>query len=364
MSTTQFSTWHFTSATTSSRPEAGQDQPQLDAARRARAVGERALVLGGGGAAGNAWLIGVIAGLFDAGLDVTEAELIIGTSAGSTAAVQITSASAADLLAGIGSAAPPSRTGPPGSGGGRGPIGPVADHMERTSEIIAAAEDAADMRRRLGAAALELDAASDGSGPARWRATVAGRLPSQRWSQRPVLIVAVDAFTGEPVVFDRHSGVDLVDAVAASCANGFGVPPYGIGDSRYIDGGYRRSSENADLAAGYGRVLVLSPLGGRSRAPLEWGMHLAAQAGELRAGGSRVETVLPDSDSRNAFGSNLTDLSTRPPAARAGYNQGRALAGQLTEFWRRDRLPAVVRDAGGDSFAGANRDGPGCAGPC
>jgi NTE family protein len=146
-----------------------------------------------------------------------------------------------------------------------------------------------------------------------------------------VLITAVDAHTGEPVVFDRHSGVDLVDAVAASTANG---AAYGIGDSRYIDGGYRRSSENADLAAGYGRVLVLSPLGGRSRAPLDWGMHLAAQVDELRARGSRVETILPDSNSRDAFGSNLMDLSTRPPAARAGYNQGRALAEQLTEFWR------------------------------
>jgi NTE family protein len=210
-------------------------------------------------------------------------------------------------------------------------MGPAAGHIRRTSEIIAAAEDAAGMRRRLGAAALEMNAASDGSGQTRWRATVAARLPGQRWPERAVLITAVDARTGEPVVFDRHSGVDLADAVAASCASG---PAYGIGDSRHIDGGYRRSSENADLAAGYGRVLVLSPLGGRTRAPLDWGMQLAAQAGELRARGSRVETVLPDSDSRNAFGSNLMDLSTRPPAARAGYDQGRALAGQLTEFWR------------------------------
>ena len=113
-------------------------------------------------------------------------------------------------------------------------------------------------------------------------------------------------------------------------ASGFA---YRIGDGRYIDGGYRRN-ENADLAAGYGRVLVLSPLGGRSRHPLEWGMHLAAQVDELRAGGSRVETIFPDSDSRDAFGANLMDLSTRPPAARAGYDQGRALAEQLTEFWR------------------------------
>ena len=75
---------HVTSTTATS--------PQIDATRRAPAAGERALVLGGGGSTGNAWLIGVIAGLFDAGLDVTEADLIIGTSAGSTAAAQITSA--------------------------------------------------------------------------------------------------------------------------------------------------------------------------------------------------------------------------------------------------------------------------------
>jgi NTE family protein len=42
-------------------------------------MNERALVLGGGGATGNAWLIGIIAGLFDAGLDVTDADLIVGT---------------------------------------------------------------------------------------------------------------------------------------------------------------------------------------------------------------------------------------------------------------------------------------------
>jgi NTE family protein len=204
--------------------------------------------------------------------------------------------------------------------------------LERTSEIIRAAEDAADMRRRMGAAALETDAAPGSPGQRQRRATVAARLPSQHWPQRPMLIVAVDAHTGAPVVFDRHSGVDLVDAVTASCA-GPGAPAHSIGDSRYIDGGYR-SPENADLAAGYGRVLVLSPLGGRTRAPLEWGMHLAAQAGELRARGSKVETIVPDADSLNAFGANMMDLSARPPAARAGYGQGRGLAGQLTGFWR------------------------------
>ena len=333
MNTTPSSTPPSSPGAAPGQPGPAQNQPQVDATRRVPAAGERALVLHGGGSAGNAWEIGVIAGLSAAGLDVTDADLIIGTSAGSTAAAQVTSAAPAELLAAILAAAPQPGPVPARPGGGRVPLGPAADHMERTSRIIAAARDAADMRRRMGAAALELDPAPDGSAQARWRATVAARLPSQRWPQRTMLITAVDAGSGEPVVFDRHSGVDLVDAVAASTSNGFGVPPYSIGGHRYIDGGYRRN-ENADLAAGHARVLVLSPLGGRSRHPLEWGMQLAAQVGELRAGGSTVETIFPDGSSLSAFGANMMDPSTRPPAARAGFGQGSARAGQLAGFWR------------------------------
>lgn len=321
MNTTPFSTRHVAMAS---------DRGSSDATRWSPGAGERALVLGGGGSTGNAWLIGVVAGLFEAGVDVTDADLIIGTSAGSTAAAQITGATTAELLALTVAAPPQPSNGAGRPAGGGAPVGAVMNHMERTGAIIAAAVDAADMRRRLGASALELEAASDGSWPARWRATVAPRLPSQEWPQRSVLITAVDARTGEPVVFDRHSGVELVDAVAASCSSGL---PYGIGDSRYIDGGYRRSSENADLAAGYRRVLVLSPFGGRSRAPLGWGVELAAQVDELRAAGSRVQTVFPDTDSEHLFGPNGMDLSLRPAAARVGHDRGRALAEQLTEFW-------------------------------
>jgi NTE family protein len=287
------------------------------------------LVLGGGGSTGNAWLIGVIAGLFEGGVDVTEADLLIGTSAGATTAAQICGANPAELLAATVASAPQPRTGAVRPDGGRAPNEPVVNHLERTNAIIAAASDGADMRRRMGAAALELDAASDGSWSARWRAVVATRLPSQHWPPRELLITAVDATSGEGVVFDRHSGVDLVDAVAASTSSG---PAYGIGDRRYIDGGYRRN-ENADLAAGYERVLVLSPFSGRTRHPLDWGMQLATQVDELRAGGSRVETVFPDLSFEQVFGANAMDPSLRAPAARAGQDQGRALAEQLTEFW-------------------------------
>jgi NTE family protein len=326
------------SASASNRSSSGQDHPQIDATMRMPAVGERALVLGGGGSTGNAWLIGVIAGLFEAGLDVTTADLTIGTSAGSTAAAQIVGATPTELLATTLSA-PRQRTGPGEPDRGRVPnrsmtnhVRTTTDHLERFKKIIASAEDAADMRRRMGAAALSMDPASDGAWQTQWRATVASRLPNKRWPERTMLLItAVDAHTGEPVVFDRDSGVELVDAVASSCAGGGFA--YRVGDGRYIDGGYRSNADNADLAGGYRRVLVLSPLGGRSLYPPEWGTHLSAQVDELRAGGSRVETVFPNSDSEHLF-TNPMDFSMRPAAGRAGYDQGRALAEQLAEFWR------------------------------
>src|SRR4051812_29399421 len=138
MNATLFPTLHFTAST-----------------------GERALVLGGGGSTGNAWLIGVVAGLFDAGLNVTTADLTIGTSAGSTAAAQIAAASPTELFAATVAAAPQHVTAPVGSHARRVPKRPVADHLEKFRKIIASAEDVTDMRRRMGAAALDREAGSD-----------------------------------------------------------------------------------------------------------------------------------------------------------------------------------------------------------
>ncbi|WP_347108479.1 patatin-like phospholipase family protein [Paenarthrobacter sp. S56] len=288
---------------------------------------KRALVLGGGGSTGNAWLIGVVAGLLEAGVDATKAELIVGTSAGSTAAAQITGANPAELFAAVVDAESqrPSKA-EPNSGRVRGASG----HMERTARIIADSEDAADMRRRLGAAALELQADLDSSTLDRWRATVASRLPRQDWPAQDLLITAVNARTGEPAAFHRGSGVGLADAVAASCSSGFA---YSIGSDAYIDGGYRTNADNADLAAGYGKVLVLSPFGGRTRTPVAWGLDLATQVRNLRAGGSTVETIFPDTSSEHLFGPNAMDLSLRPAAARAGHELGKGLGEKLGDLW-------------------------------
>lgn len=280
-----------------------------------------ALVLGGGGSAGNAWLIGVLAGLLDGGLDVTRADLTVGTSAGSTVAAQLVGATATELFAAVLAAPiPPARDGRP-----------LGDHLQRLARMIDASSDIAEYRRRAGAAALELPGSSDPATQAHWRSTVASRFSSAAWPQHPVALTAVDAHTGEPVLFTRDSGVDLADAVAASCAGSFA---YQIADQQYIDGGYRANSDNADLAAGHARVLVLSPLAGRSLHPAAWGTHLATQVDTLRESGSAIETVFPDAASLAAFGDNMMDYSTRAASSQAGFEQGQSLAAGLSGFWR------------------------------
>lgn len=299
-----------------------------DPTTRAPATGRRALVLGGGGSTGNAWLIGVVAGLYASGLDVTTADLTIGTSAGSTAAAQLAGATPDELYAAVLAAAPPPQAVPDRV---RAPADAVAAHLERMQQLIAAAADPTDLRRRIGAAALERAATGDDSWQPQWRATVAARLPDPHWPQRAMIVTAVDAATGEPVLFDRASGVELVDAVATSCSSG---PAYRIGDRHYVDGGYRANAENADLAAGYARVLVLSPFGGRTLTPAAWGLDLATQVDGLRASGSHVETIAPAGDAEHLFGPHAMDPTLRPAAARAGHDQGRAVARSLTRFWQ------------------------------
>lgn len=284
----------------------------------------RALVLGGGGSAGNAWLVGLVAGLAEGGIDVTDADLVVGTSAGSTTAAQITDVDPGELYAAVVDAPSPA---PRPSTAEPDRTRPGQSHLDRMRAVIAASSGITELRLAMGAE-LMTDTSVD---PARWRSIVSRRFRATEWPTQRLVITAVDARTGEPVVFDRDSGVDLVDAVAASCAGGFAYP---IGDRRYIDGGYRANADNADLAAGYERVLVLSPLGGRSFHPVEWGTHLATQVAALRAGGSRVEAVFPDEASRAAFGDDMMNLAARGPAARAGHAQGCAVAGELAGFWR------------------------------
>jgi NTE family protein len=295
-----------------------------------------ALVLGAGGAAGQAWQIGIIAGLAEAGIDMTEAaDLVIGTSSGSTTAAWVRSGMpAAELLASV--LSEPVR--PVGQNREQPPSLPMVALFERMRAIGAAATSAADLQRAMGAFGLESDAILGPAAAEQRRAMVAARLPSHEWPDRPMIVVALDAHTGELAAFDRDSGVELVDAVTAATALPGGAPTHSINGTRYINGGVR-SADNADLASGYANVVVLSPFSERS-GPLPEGQFeglrrfpgadLASQVEGLRRQGSHVEVITPDAVSRSAMGTNQMDPATRIPAARAGLAQGNREATRVT----------------------------------
>lgn len=270
----------------------------------------RALVLGGGGVAGIAWMTGLLAGLAEAGQDVTGADVIIGTSAGAAVAAQVGSGLPLDALFArqVGPALQAREI-------------PAELDMEKLAaeftELLTGATSAQDMQRRVGAYALTARTVPE----ADRLAAVSTRLPSPEWPARRILLVAVDAEAGETRVFDRQSGVNLVDAVAASCAVPGIWPPVSIGGRRYVDGGVR-SSDNADLATGSAEIVVVSPLG--LDPPFPSPLPLRDVVGRLRAEGSAVTVISPDAASAAALGVNPLDPATRVPAAQAGRAQGRA----------------------------------------
>jgi NTE family protein len=279
---------------------------------------KRALVLAGGGVAGIAWELGVLRGIGDVDADLLtslrQADLIVGTSAGSAVAAQITSsASMEDLYA-----------------------SQLSEHSselevdlnieELMTRFMAATSGATgpdDMRRRIGTMALETPTVSQ----ADRRAAVAARLSDKNWPDGALLITAIDAETGELTVFTKGSKVELIDAVAASCAVPGVWPPVSIGGRGYIDGGVR-SGTNADLAEGCDRVLIVTPT--QESAPQPWG-NLKDEIEQLSP--AIVRVIYGDEASTAAFGTNPLSPLTRRPAAREGRRIGQTEADAVRLFW-------------------------------
>ena len=272
-------------------------------------------MLGAGGEAGIAWEVGLLAGLAERGTDLTTADLVVGTSAG--AGVAARASSGVSLAALYEKQLAPvdgeivARMGPRAIAGFLWAVG-----LARRNPVRA--------RVRLGRLAVR---ARTGSAAGR-RAVIAARLGTHDWPAGHLLITAVDADTGELATFDSGSGVDLVDAVGASCAVPGVWPPVTINGRRLMDGGMR-SPANADLAAGYDRVVVVAPIM-RGMRPMP---SVPDQVAELCRSVQAVAMVAPDAAAVAAFGRNMLDPRTRAPSARAGYAQAAAVVADVAAVW-------------------------------
>ncbi|MGW9117770.1 patatin-like phospholipase family protein [Streptomyces sp. NPDC055663] len=268
---------------------------------------DTALVLGAGGVTGSAWETGILHGLAKAGVDLSAADLIIGSSAGAVVGAQLASG-----LLGLPELYELQLADPQDMTGGR--LGPLM--LMRYAGAVLSARTPEAYGRKLGRIARD---ARPGITEAQRREAIASRLLSPEWPGRPLLVTAVDATTGELHTFDRDGAVSLVDAVTASCAVPGVWPVTRIQGRAWIDGGVH-STANAQLAAGYGRVVVIAPSASGNKAIAS----PRSQAAALAADGARVELITPDAAAKKAFGRNPLDPSCRAAAARAGFEQSAA----------------------------------------
>ncbi|GAB2674859.1 patatin-like phospholipase family protein [Saccharopolyspora gloriosae] len=275
--------------------------------------GGRGLVLGGGGVTGIAWETGLLRGLAELGVDLSAAGLVVGTSAGSVVAAQITSGIGLDELF---------------QDQLREASGEIAARMSPAAlaRFAAAAAWPGDRRRArawLGRAALRAETVPESER----RAVIEQRLPHHDWPRQRLCIPAVDAETGRVRVFENDGGVALVDAVAASCAVPLVWPPVTIDGRRYVDGGVR-SVTNADLAAHCERVVVIAPTTAAGRRADRPAAQVAALGGAVRS-----VVVSPGPAAKQAMGRNPLDPARRRAAALAGRAQAPEVADQVRAAW-------------------------------
>ncbi|MFE1833141.1 patatin-like phospholipase family protein [Streptomyces sviceus] len=281
-------------------------------------MGSTALVLGGGGPVGGAWMTGVLAGLSDAGVDPTRADVVIGTSAGAIFGARLLAGESARELY------------------ERQLVG--ADRVDlrvslgQTLRFLWAALGSRDPQRsvqRLGRTALKARTGPESDVFDALRPLLHN---ARDWPDHALRITAVDALSGHLTAFDADSGVPLLEAVAASCAVPVIWPPVTVAGRRWMDGG-SRATANIQLARGHHHVLAVAPV------PAAVGPHPGAgrQAAALAAEGAHVTLVTPDRTARRAMGRDLTSAARGPGAARAGHAQATELAASVHGVWRAER---------------------------
>jgi NTE family protein len=284
----------------------------------------RALVLGAGGPVGRAWESGLVSGLIGQGVSLRTADAIIGTSAGAIAG--------AHLALGLEPSLPvvsPTQAAAASS--------PSSALVELWGAMVRASQSSTPEieRQEIGRLALRAATMSEEQSIQR-----VGALAKRDWPAN-FRVTAVNVRTGEGIVWGRGSGVPLERAVAASCALPGVWPPIAIEGERYMDGGIR-SMLNADLASGYGAVVVVScfalflPEGVGSAYQRMLNAGLEAEIAALRRSAAFVDVITPCAEflELTQGGIRMLDAGLSPEAQAIGAQQAIQEAPRLPALWR------------------------------
>jgi NTE family protein len=282
----------------------------------------RSLVLGAGGPVGRAWQSGLIAGLIEREIDLGDASLIVGTSAGAVVGAQLA------LRQAFG--APPKIDAPP-------PI--YSGNMVDLGIAMARAAQSPEpelIRAEIGKIALDAQTISEEASVSR---SMFAPFVGQAWPKQ-FRVTTVNARTGQLQVWDAFSGAPLERAIAASTAAPCIWPPITINGEKYIDGGVR-SMLNADLAIGSDIVIAVScfPLTVRDKAETPFftatNTALLAELDAVRGSGATLTGIEPHSEFLvlTKHGAAMMDSNLVPEAYRLGHITAVGEAESVGRVW-------------------------------
>ncbi len=306
-----------------------------------------AAVFGGGGVAGIAWEVGVLAGLARAGVAVHRAGLFVGTSAGSVVGAQLACGLHIEALL-------------------HAQLHPPADSPEQFRPYSQAEADAQN-RKLVAKVEGDLTAARQRIGDFARRSETPPRplaAPSSRAAAPGRLARAPAAHGGRGCRHRRAPGVRCGQRRAAGRGRVRQLRRAG----RLAAGADRRrllyrwgiaSMTNAEVAIDAERVLVLSPFGYAEGNPVSG--HLGAEVAALQAAGCAVHVVAPSPAVAGSDGPERP-RPRPPPGQRRGRACTRATPSPMrsgTGGGRRSRPEAATRSASIDRRPRARKFGDG-----
>lgn len=293
---------------------------------------ERGLALGGGGTPLIAWYAGYVNALKKNGVDLSIADVAVGTSAGSIFGAMLTSGHLWRLVA---------------------EIDLFADFPKLLSKLMPAVQfNPSQIRaqqaelsvkdgslasiQHIGKAAM---ASLNPDGVASHYKVIEKLLTSTEWPSAGMFTTAVDCFTGQRLVVSKASNVPINVACAASSSAPGQVGPTFVKDRICMDGGMSQTSTHCDVIAGVKRAVIIS-LGDGTINEQKQGLRLSTlpnsinqEIKDLEAGGTKTKHIVVGLPPGMSKIENLLDPKWIAPYLQFGHDRGIADVAMMKAFW-------------------------------
>jgi NTE family protein len=291
----------------------------------------RAIAFGGGGEWFIAWMLGYANGLLEEGVDLSKADVTIGTSAGAMVGAAIKAGRLAEFTQALQQ------------------LGANPEMANKELNISLGADSQVRARTIMGQTDVITPASIQEIGRA---AMAAHNAPDEKYvgsidtllglSAWPAghYTTSTDCYTGESVIVSADSGATIAQAAAASSSLPGVNGPTWLGDRLCMDGGVSLSSTHADMLAGAKSVVIIGMFDFQAHPPQHVNPSFGIaervnpgtaqrEAAALQAAGSSVHVAIANPDPQT----NFMDAAQIIPAIATGKAAGKADAPSIAAIW-------------------------------